>query len=166
MPINTIQNWIAEFNLWLPEQGEIARQETDDSFSPRAFKLHVLNDTSKNLEQRGKVSKFISCVDDATLTMHRFYGITNFRPSVFCQIIMEWYDGGGALLMGYELYRQLANKKPSKKKKTKKQRPVGPECIDIEEEDREKSLLDGAKNNNFPAVCQYEYVAGLLLLPQ
>jgi hypothetical protein len=39
--------------------------------------------------------------------------------------------------MGYELYRQLANRKPRKRK------PKGPECIDIEEEDRNKNMLNG-----------------------
>ena len=53
---------------------------------------------------------------------------------------MEWRRVGGVLLMGYELYRQLANKKPRKRKAKKK--AAGPECIDIEEEDKTKCLLD------------------------
>ena len=43
--------------------------------------------------------------------------------------------------MGYELYRQLANRKPRKQRRKKKD--TGPECIDIEEEDKNKSILDG-----------------------
>ena len=31
-------------------------------------------------------------------------------------LISEWGHRGGVLMMGYELYRQLANKKPRKKK--------------------------------------------------
>ena len=54
-------------------------------------------------------------------------------------VIRRWENEGGVLLMGYELYRQLANKKPRKKRK-KKNEPV---CIDIEEEDTNKTLLDG-----------------------
>ena len=54
-------------------------------------------------------------------------------------VIAGWRQDGGVLLMGYELYRQLANKKP-RKKRQKKHEPV---CIDIEEEDTNKTLLDG-----------------------
>merc|ERR550532_1442150 len=43
--------------------------------------------------------------------------------------------------MGYELYRLLANKKQRKKRK-KKATARDPECIDIEEEDRAKDMLD------------------------
>ena len=43
--------------------------------------------------------------------------------------------------MGYELYRLMANKRQRKKRKKK-----GPECIDIEEEDRHKTLLDDVYN--------------------
>ena len=45
-------------------------------------------------------------------------------------------------MMGYELYRLLANK-TQKKKKTRKN--AGPELVDIDEEDRDKELLEGTK---------------------
>ena len=41
--------------------------------------------------------------------------------------------------MGYELYRLLANKTQKKKRK----KDAGPEIVDIDEEDRDKHLLDG-----------------------
>jgi len=97
VPVNVIQNWLSEFNQWLPEDGDNARQ----------FYVHVVNDACKNLSQRASV-------------------------------IAGWRQDGGVLLMGYELYRQLANKKP-RKKRQKKHEPV---CIDIEEEDTNKTLLD------------------------
>ena len=40
-------------------------------------------------------------------------------------------------LQGYELYRQLANKKPKKKKGR------GFECVDLEEEEKTRRLLSG-----------------------
>ncbi len=108
VPINTIQNWIAEFNAWLPPPAAKGEEEEED-FPGRSFGLHVLNDALKNLESRG-------------------------------QVIVRWKREGGVLLMGYELYRQLATKKPRKKKHKPKN---GPECIDLEVEDRNKALLDG-----------------------
>ena len=44
--------------------------------------------------------------------------------------------------MGYELYRLLATRTQRKKRKTKKV-AMGPVCIDIEAEDKEKFMLDG-----------------------
>ena len=44
--------------------------------------------------------------------------------------------------MGYELYRLLATRTQRKKRKTKKV-AAGPLFIDIEEEDKEKLMLDG-----------------------
>jgi len=106
VPINTIQNWLSEFNYWLPEADEPSPLSTSlhSNIRPRSFPVLLLNDSLKNLQQRAAV-------------------------------IHTWQTNGGVLLMGYELYRQLANKKP-KKKKTQ-----GLECIDLEEEDRTRSIL-------------------------
>ena len=62
------------------------------------------------------------------------------------KVINDWKEQGGVLLMGYELYRQLATKKPRKpKKKKKKGEPELPNMpiVDIEEEDESKKILDG-----------------------
>ena len=59
-------------------------------------------------------------------------------------MIEEWHKLGGVLLMGYELYRQPALKKPKKPKKKKDpNNPNSDNVIDIEEEDKNKDLLDG-----------------------
>ncbi len=127
VPVNTVQNWIAEFGMWVPEdkkakgetkederaqeeKGEVKKEE-EEPVRPRNFGVHVLNDALKNLDARGKV-------------------------------ILRWQREGGVLLMGYELYRLLASKKKPRKKK-----PKGPECIDLEVEDKNKSLLDGENRN-------------------
>jgi len=108
VPINTIQNWLSEFNYWLPARGEYSRiSETGVDVKCRDFQIYVLNDSLKNLHQRAGV-------------------------------IGNWKKNGGVLLMGYELYRQLANKKPRKKK----QKANNFECIDIEEEDKNRGLLN------------------------
>ena len=65
------------------------------------------------------------------------------------QVIKDWQETGGVLLMGYELYRQLSLKKPKKPKKKKKRgappEPPKPDqdVVDIEEEDENKKILDG-----------------------
>jgi RAD54-like protein 2 len=108
VPINTIQNWLSEFNYWLPAQGQYSKiAEKKVNVKCRDFQIYVLNDSLKNLHQRAGV-------------------------------IGNWNKNGGVLLMGYELYRQLANKKPRKKK----QKGHGFECIDIEEEDKNRGLLN------------------------
>ena len=115
VPINTIQNWQAEFNLWLPEEASADKSPLaadGGEVRPRNFRVRLLNDSLRNLAQRFKV-------------------------------IEEWRRDGGVLLMGYELYRQLANKRQRKKKRTAAaRRNNDPECIDIEEEDRAKDMLD------------------------
>ncbi|KAK8373971.1 hypothetical protein O3P69_016563, partial [Scylla paramamosain] len=111
VPINTLQNWLAEYNSWLPEEG-MAPPTTADG-TPiwcRKFKVFLLNDAQKNLTQRSRV-------------------------------IQEWEKNGGVLLMGYELYRQLSLKKPKKPKK-KKRDSDNREVVDIEEEDKNKELLE------------------------
>ena len=58
VPINTIQNRLCEFNGWLPEEGTCPLYTPDGqeiSRRPRNFKVFVLNDSLKNLQQRAKV---------------------------------------------------------------------------------------------------------------
>ena len=63
-------------------------------------------------------------------------------------VISKWKDEGGVLLMGYELFRLLAGTKAQQRKKKSKAKKK-PECVDIEEEDREKDIMVG-KLNNWP----------------
>lgn len=55
MPINTLQNWLAEFNMWLPEDPEKSPLQAHGEVRPRNFKLYVLNDSHKTLNARSKV---------------------------------------------------------------------------------------------------------------
>ena len=56
VPINTIQNWLAEFNYWLPAQGESSPLGTREKvIKHRDFPIYLLNDTYKNLQQRASV---------------------------------------------------------------------------------------------------------------
>lgn len=56
------------------------------------------------------------------------------------KVIREWQSTGGVLLIGYELYRQLSLKKPNKTKR-KRGQPFK-DTVDVEEEDKNKGLLD------------------------
>ncbi|XP_074644107.1 helicase ARIP4-like [Tubulanus polymorphus] len=105
VPINTLQNWIHEFNVWLPTNSATGDQTND--VRPRNFELHTINDNQKNMEARAVV-------------------------------VDKWQRQGGVLLMGYEMYRLLATRKPQKPRKPKKN--AGPIVIDLEEEDRNKEL--------------------------
>lgn len=45
--MNTLQNWLTEFNLWLPPQ-EALSPDTDPAVAiGRSFKVHILNDEHK-----------------------------------------------------------------------------------------------------------------------
>ncbi|XP_055528541.1 uncharacterized protein LOC129720807 [Wyeomyia smithii] len=89
MPINTLQNWLNEFNTWLPEDPETSAMKNHGEVRSRNFKIFILNDSHKTLKSRAKV-------------------------------VLEWAKTGGVLLIGYEMYRLLSQKKMTKKKKKKK----------------------------------------------
>lgn len=96
MPINTLQNWVAEYNMWLPTEDNVINSPLNahGEVRPRNFNLHVLNDSHKTLTAKGKV-------------------------------IAQWKCGGGVLLIGYEQYRLLSLKKhPKSRRKSVQQEPV------------------------------------------
>jgi len=69
VPVNTLQNWVAEFDMWLP----VAQSDTVDCcgtgesdpenvqktamnrYWPRQFSLHILNDCMKTNVSRARV---------------------------------------------------------------------------------------------------------------
>lgn len=87
MPINTLQNWLNEFNMWLPlpENAEKSPLNEGGEVRPRHFNIFVLNDSQKTLTARAKT-------------------------------VIEWSTQGGVLLLGYEMYRLLSLRKTKKKK--------------------------------------------------
>ncbi len=89
VPINTLQNWIAEFNMWLPEEGNLDKYLNKDKdtnqLKYRNFKVFALNE-AKSMTARAKE-------------------------------IFSWRKFGGVLLLGYEMYRILTSN--NRKKSTK-----------------------------------------------
>lgn len=61
VPINTIQNWVSEFNSWLP--ADPTQDDDAPPVQPRSFILHVLNDTTKDINSRFRVNQLSPCVD-------------------------------------------------------------------------------------------------------
>ena len=55
MPINTLQNWICEFDHWVPARARDSALSRTGDVRPRNFGIYVLNDTLKSLDQRAKV---------------------------------------------------------------------------------------------------------------
>ena len=52
VPINTIQNWLSEFNHWLPENGQ-HRLDADTVINyQRPFRVFVINEYAKTVKQR------------------------------------------------------------------------------------------------------------------
>lgn len=49
MPINTIQNWLAEFNMWLPKESSSSEVRCRD------FDLFIVNESLKNINARARV---------------------------------------------------------------------------------------------------------------
>jgi len=134
VPINTIQNWVAEFNMWLPQATEIepsvpslsnstanyCNDQSPITLKPRNFNVFVLNDSTKTLMSR-------------------------------VEIIKEWRSKGGVLIIGYEMFRLLSlsvpcisgNKMAVRKKKSKVSAVSQNVTIDLDETEKEMEQLIG-----------------------
>ncbi|KAM9133859.1 helicase ARIP4 [Pangshura tecta] len=113
VPVNTLQNWLAEFNMWLPAPETLPADYNPKEIQPRFFKVHILNDEHKTTAARAKV-------------------VTDWVT-----------DGGVLLMgyEMYRLLSLKKSFATGRKKKTKKQ--TGPVIIDLDEEDRQQELLKG-----------------------
>uniref|UniRef100_A0A8C7XHJ6 RAD54 like 2 n=1 Tax=Oryzias sinensis TaxID=183150 RepID=A0A8C7XHJ6_9TELE len=113
VPVNTLQNWLTEFNLWLPPS-EALPPDTDPSVVlARTFKVHILNDEHKTTLARAKVVEEWSRDGGVLLMGYEMYRLLSMKKS---------------FVMG-------------KKRKSKK--PAGPVIIDLDEEDRQQELMKG-----------------------
>ncbi|XP_061760821.1 helicase ARIP4-like isoform X2 [Nerophis ophidion] len=113
VPVNTLQNWLAEFNMWAPAVESLPPNSDPSLVRPRTFKVHILNDEHKNTTSRAKV-------------------VENWAR-----------DGGVLLMgyEMYRLLSLKKNFVSGRKKKSKK--TAGPVVIDLVEEDRQQKLLKG-----------------------
>ena len=56
VPINTLANWMAEFNMWVPDQATLDQHGYEgDEIKPRPYDIYLLNDNYKTTPARSKV---------------------------------------------------------------------------------------------------------------
>uniref|UniRef100_A0A3B4UPH8 RAD54 like 2 n=1 Tax=Seriola dumerili TaxID=41447 RepID=A0A3B4UPH8_SERDU len=113
VPVNTLQNWLTEFNIWLPPQEALSPDTDPTLVAGRTFKVHILNDEHKTTLARAKVVEDWSRDGGVLLMGYEMYRLLSMKKS---------------FVMG-------------KKRKSKK--PAGPIIIDLDEEDRQQELMRG-----------------------
>ncbi|KAM9361199.1 helicase ARIP4 [Symphorus nematophorus] len=117
VPVNTLQNWLTEFNLWLPPQESLSPDTDPAVVTGRTFKVHILNDEHKTTLARAKVVEDWSRDGGVLLMGYEMYRLLSMKKS---------------FVMG-------------KKRKSKK--PTGPIIIDLDEEDRQQELMKGIERS-------------------
>ncbi|NWY21030.1 ARIP4 Helicase, partial [Aphelocoma coerulescens] len=113
VPVNTLQNWLAEFNMWLPAPESLPADYNSKEVQPRTFKVHILNDEHKTTAARAKVVNDWVTEGGVLLMGYEMYRLLSLKKSFAT----------------------------GRKKRTKKQ--TGPVIIDLDEEDRQQELLKG-----------------------
>ncbi|CAK6972901.1 helicase ARIP4-like [Scomber scombrus] len=113
VPVNTLQNWLAEFNTWVPPAESLPPDDESGLMRPRNFKVHILNDEHKNTATRAKVVEDWAQEGGVLLMGYEMYRLLSLKKSFVA----------------------------GRKKKSKK--TTGPVVIDLDEEDRQQELLKG-----------------------
>ncbi|XP_073418640.1 helicase ARIP4 [Dendrobates tinctorius] len=113
VPVNTLQNWLAEFNMWLPAPESLPPDHDSEFVRPRAFKVHTLNDEHKTTAARAKVVNEWAADGGVLLMGYEMYRLLSLKKSF-----------------------TVGRKKRSKK-------AAGPVIIDLDEEDRQQEMLKG-----------------------
>ncbi|XP_017266885.1 helicase ARIP4 isoform X2 [Kryptolebias marmoratus] len=115
VPVNTLQNWLSEFNIWVPPP-EALPPDTDPALvAPRTFKVHILNDEHKNTATRAKVVEEWSRDGGVLLMGYEMYRLLSLKKSFVA----------------------------GRKKRSKK--AAGPDVINLDEEDQQQELLKGVE---------------------
>uniref|UniRef100_A0A671TPQ3 RAD54 like 2 n=1 Tax=Sparus aurata TaxID=8175 RepID=A0A671TPQ3_SPAAU len=113
VPVNTLQNWLSEFNMWVPPPEALPTDTDPELVTPRSFKVHILNDEHKNTATRAKVVEDWAQDGGVLLMGYEMYRLLSLKKSF------------------------VAGRKKKGKKAT------GPVVIDLDEEDRQQELLKG-----------------------
>ncbi|XP_032987489.1 helicase ARIP4 isoform X2 [Rhinolophus ferrumequinum] len=110
VPVNTLQNWLAEFNMWLPASEALPADNKPEEVQPRFFKVHILNDEHKTTAARAKVMADWVSEGGVMLMGYEMYRLLTLKKS-------------------------FATGRPKKSKK--RSHPV---IIDLDEEDRQQEF--------------------------
>ncbi|XP_075688068.1 helicase ARIP4 [Rhinoderma darwinii] len=113
VPVNTLQNWLAEFNMWLPAPETLPPDHNPEFLRPRSFKVHTMNDEHKTTAARAKVVNSWASNGGVLLMGYEMYRLLSLKKSF-----------------------TVGRKKRSKK-------AAGPVIIDLDEEDRQQEMLKG-----------------------
>uniref|UniRef100_A0A8C3G8T5 RAD54 like 2 n=1 Tax=Cyclopterus lumpus TaxID=8103 RepID=A0A8C3G8T5_CYCLU len=113
VPVNTLQNWLSEFNMWVPPPETLPPDTDPGLVTPRAFKVYILNDEHKNTATRAKVVEDWAQDGGVLLMGYEMYRLLSLKKSFVA----------------------------GRKKKSKK--TTGPVVIDLDKEDRQQELLKG-----------------------
>lgn len=113
VPVNTLQNWLSEFNMWVPPPEALPPDTDPGLVTPRAFKVHILNDEHKNTTSRAKVVEDWARDGGVLLMGYEMYRLLSLKKGFVA----------------------------GRKKKSKK--TTGPVVIDLDEEDKQQELLKG-----------------------
>uniref|UniRef100_A0A8C8HDF4 Helicase ARIP4-like n=1 Tax=Oncorhynchus tshawytscha TaxID=74940 RepID=A0A8C8HDF4_ONCTS len=81
VPVNTLQNWLAEFNLWVPTFDALPMDVDPTQVSPRTFKVHILNDEHKTTTTRAKVISDWSRDGGVLLMGYEMYRLLSLKKS-------------------------------------------------------------------------------------
>lgn len=114
VPINTLQNWMAEFNMWCPTKEMVGDLGTDHVI-PRPFNVFLLNDNFKSTGSRAKVIGEWYTKGGVLLMGYEMYRLLSSRKGHMADVKVK------------------KPKKPS----------ASPVVIDVDEEDKNKELLVG-----------------------
>ncbi|KAM3962874.1 uncharacterized protein ACR2FA_002969 [Aphomia sociella] len=79
MPINTLQNWVAEFNMWLPLDATNSPLSAHGEVRARNFPIYVLNDSHKTLQMRAKVVKDWSTTGGVLMIGYELYRLLSMK---------------------------------------------------------------------------------------
>ncbi|XP_053325165.1 helicase ARIP4 [Spea bombifrons] len=113
VPVNTLQNWLAEFNMWLPSPESLPPDHNPEHVQPRNFKVHCMSDEHKSTAARAKVVNDWVTEGGVMLMGYEMYRLLSLKKSF-----------------------TVGRKKKSKK-------AAGPVIIDLDEEDRQQEMLKG-----------------------
>ncbi|XP_072298126.1 helicase ARIP4-like isoform X2 [Eucyclogobius newberryi] len=115
VPVNTLQNWLHEFNMWVPAPEALPPDADHKLLTPRAFRVHILNDEHKNTTSRAKVVQDWYRDGGVLLMGYEMYRLLSLKKSFVA----------------------------GRKKKNKKNPTNSGSVVDVDEEDRQQELLKG-----------------------